>query len=280
MTRTPDTLSNDQCAIDFEATTRQVKLRNNYFGQNAGPGVEFLDIWGEKSYSENHEVAGNAFEGNGWGGHGGQAGSGGIHHHGGNFATGVIRDNVVYEPGRPLYHGEFANFELRNNLQASEPLANSMASFGPKQGENGWHYQLRQADGSLVDLPYYDAGRQVWTMSDNDLTVWISRFEQFVAESTCPAVRSWKAPHAGNVAIRSRAIRTYGDTAFAAKITLNGKVLWEAPAEPDAERAGYEANLDNLAVAAGDVLCFEVTGPCRFLADAISWAQTVAYIGE
>ena len=280
-TRTPDTLSFDQCAIDFEGSTRLVKLHNNYFGQNAGPGIEFLDIWGEKSYSENHEITGNAFEGNGWGSHGGQAGSGGIHHAGGNFATGIIRDNLVYEPDKPLYHGEFANFQLINNLQASQPLANSMAGFSPTQGENGWHYQLRQTDGNLIDLPYYDTEREVWTMSAIDAVVWISRFEQFAAESTCAAVRSWQSPCKGKLAIRSRIIRSYGEnTPMPAQITLNGKVLWGPPVGPDPERAGYEVNLDNLAVAAGDVLRFEVAGPYRCLADGISWAPTIAYIGE
>ncbi|MHB1355882.1 MAG: hypothetical protein ACYCZF_07875 [Anaerolineae bacterium] len=279
-TRTPDTLSFDQCAIDFEATTRQVKIRNNYFGQHAGPGIEFLDIWGEKSFSENHEVTGNAFEGNGWGSHGGQAGSGGIHHCGGNFATGIIRDNVAFEPGRPLLHGEFTNFQLINNLQASRPLANSMAGFSATQGENGWRYQLRQADGSLIDLPFYDAERQVWTQSADDAVVWISRFEQLAAEGSCAAVRSWTAPSDGNVAIRSRVIRSNGkNSPMPAQITLNGAVIWGPPTEADPERAGYEAHLDNLAVAAGDVLRFEVAGPSRDLADGISWAQTIAYIG-
>ena len=35
----------------------------------------------------------------------------------------------------------------------------------------------------------------------------------------------------------------------------------------------------NLAVTAGDVLRFEVAGPSRDLADGISWAPTIAYIG-
>jgi hypothetical protein len=280
-TRTPDTFSNDQCAIDFEGSTRLVKLRNNYFGQNAGPGVEFLDIWGEKSYSENHEVSGNAFEGNGWGCHGGQAGSGGIHHYGGSFVTGIIRDNLVYEPNRPLYHGEFVNFQLINNLQANQPLANAMAGFSSKQGENGWRYQLRKKDGNLVDLPYFDSARQVWTMSADDSLVWISRFEQFVAESTSAVVRSWQAPNAGTVTIRSRIIRTYGEnTPMPAKITLNDAVIWGPPGVADTNRSGYEANLDSLAVAEGDVLRFEVAGPCRYMADGFSWAPTIAYIGE
>jgi hypothetical protein len=279
-TRTPDTESFDQCAIDFEATTRMVKIRNNYFGQHAGPGIEFLDIWGEKSFSENHEVSGNAFEGNGWGSHGGQGGSGGIHHCGGNFATGIIRDNVVFEPGRPLYHGEFLNFQLINNLKASQPLANSMAGFSAKQGENGWRYQMRQADGIIADLPYYDTAREAWTMSADDSVVWISRFEQFMGEIDCAALRSWVAPRDGMVAVRGRVFRTYGEKAITrAQITLNGNVLWKALEEVDTERVGFESNLENLAVKTGDVLRFEVAGPCHYLADGISWAPTVAYIG-
>ncbi|MCE5260153.1 MAG: hypothetical protein LLG44_14010 [Chloroflexi bacterium] len=278
-TRTPDSGSVDQCAIDFEGSTRQVKLRNNFFGYNAGPGVEFLDIWGEKSYSEGHEVAGNAFEGNGWSTHGGQAGSGGIHHYGGNFATGIIRDNVVYEPDRPLYHGEFVNFQLKNNLQAKRALANSINDFYAQQGYKGWHYQVRTPQKDWSDLPYYDAARQIWTYDPHDALVWISRFEQFASEPGASAARAWVAPEAGAVSIRGRALKTSaGGAKVRLQITLNDKPLWSVAECLGQEREGYEAVLDGIAVAAGDVIRFEVSGPAGFLADGLSWAPTIAYM--
>jgi hypothetical protein len=278
-TRTPDSGSVDQCAIDFEGSTRQVKLRNNYFGQNAGPGVEFLDIWGEKSFSEGHEVSGNAFEGNGWSTHGGQNGSGGIHHYGGNFATGIIRDNVVYEPGKPLYHGEFVNFQLINNLQASQALSNATNGFSGVQGENGWRYQVNIKGGSWVDLPYYD-GERKWRMSADDSLAWVSRFEQFASECDTSVARTWQAPNAGKVAIRSRLLKTYGGGAkVQVQVTLNDRVIWGPQACSGKERDGFEVNLENVAVAAGDMLRFEVTGPGGFIADGLSWAPTIAYIG-
>ncbi|MHB9032737.1 MAG: hypothetical protein ACYC6L_06790 [Anaerolineae bacterium] len=279
-TRTPDSGSVDQCAIDFEGSTRQVKLRNNFFGYNAGPGVEFLDIWGEKSYSEGHEVSANAFEGNGWSTHGGQAGSGGLHHYGGNFATGVIRDNLVYEPEKPLYHGEFVNFELKNNQQASKPLANSLNDFFSVQGNKAWRYQVRTPKSDWQDLPYYDTEREVWTYAPKDPLVWISRFEQFSAEPGTWVARAWVALDPGQVSIRGRALKTNaGGAKVKVAITLNGKAIWNVDECEAKEREGYETVLDGITVAKGDVLRFEASGPAGYLADGVSWAPTIAYIG-
>lgn len=126
-TRPPDSVN--QCAIDSEAATRQVKIRNNFVCYHARPGVEFLDIWGRESYSEGHEALGNAFERNGCSPHGGQDGSGVVHHEGVRFATGIIRDNLVREPGRPLHHCESVSFGLVNNLRAARPISNAVQGF-------------------------------------------------------------------------------------------------------------------------------------------------------
>ncbi len=278
-TRTPDTGSVDQCAIDFEGSTRQVKLRNNFFGYNAGPGVEFLDIWGEKSYSEGHEVSGNAFQENGLSTHGGQDGSGGIHHYGGNFATGVIRDNLMYEPGRPLYHGEFVNFELVNNVQAARPLVNSLNDYASVQGEKGWRYQVRTPGDDWRDLPYYDKVREAWSLGADDKLAWISRFEEFAAEGNTFVARAWQAPEGGSIAIRSRALKTYaGGATVRLQISKNDEALWGPQECMGEERDGYEINLEGVAVEAGDVIRFEVSGPGGFITDGLSWAPTIAYI--
>ena len=279
-TRTPDTDSPDQCGIDFEAYNRRVRLRNCYFGHNAGPGVEFLDIHGPEAFSEDNEVTGSAFEGNGWGAHGGQANSGGIHHHGADVATGVIRDNLVYEPGKPLYHGEFVGFELAHNLQAIRPMANALVDFAGTQGEKGWRYQVCRPDADWQDLPTFDQDRQVWCYAPDGKLVWISRFEQFAAESGTWVARAWEAPTAGMIAIRSRALKTYaGGSKVGLRITRNGEELWGQPACEGAERDGYETVLDDVPVSEGDVIRFEVSGPAGWFIDAVSWAPTLAYVG-
>ncbi len=278
-TRTPDTGSNDQCAIDFEATTRQVKIRNNYFGQNAGPGVEFLDIWGKESYSEGHEVSGNAFEGNGRSTHGGQDGSGGIHHYGGNFATGVIRDNLVYEQGRPLYHGEFLNFQLKNNLKAVGPLFNAMHGFAGEQGAGSWRYQTRTVGKAWRDMARYDAERQTWLEGEPGKSAWISRYELCSTNPNAETARAWQAPRDGSVAVRGLAVKWQLDgAAVSVRITLNGQPLWREQAVPVGDWGGVETNLDDVRVRAGDVLRFEVAGVAKSELDAVSWAPTVAYV--
>ena len=278
-TRTPDTGSPDQCGIDFEGYNRRVRLQNNFFGYHAGPGIEFLDIHGEQSFSQDHTVTGNAFEGNGWAARSGQAGSGGIHHHGLDLATGVIRDNLVYEPDKPLYHGGFVHFELENNLQATRPLANSLNDFAACQGERGWRYQVRPIEGDWQDLPAYDEARQAWCYAADDARVWISRYEQFAAEVGNWVARAWQAPADGTLAIRSRALKTYaGGARVMVQITRNGDVLWGPQECLGEEREGYEINLDELPVQAGDVIRFEVSGPAGWLVDGVSWAPTLAYL--
>ncbi|MHB9034035.1 MAG: hypothetical protein ACYC6L_13430 [Anaerolineae bacterium] len=279
ISRVPDSGSVDQCGIDFEAYNREVKLQNNYLGQNAGPGVEFLDIHGPKAWSTNNEVTGNAFEGNGWGTHGkGQGGSGGLHHLGLDVATGVIKDNLVYEPGKPLYHGNFVNFTLQNNLVASQPLANGASGFGEVQGQNGWRFQYRKV-GDWTDLPFFDDKKKVWRLTESDDLAWISRFEQFSAEKDAVMARAWKAPADGKVAIRSRLIKTYGGgSTVPVQISLNGVAIWGPQNCGSKEREGFTADLDNIAVKTGDIIRFETGGPGGWVVDGVSWVPTIAYI--
>ncbi|MHB9032434.1 MAG: hypothetical protein ACYC6L_05245 [Anaerolineae bacterium] len=279
-THTPDSGSVDQCAIDFEATTRQVKIRNNYFGQNAGPGIEFLDIWGETSYSEAHEVSGNAFEGNGWSSRGGQAGAAGIHHHGGNFATGVIRDNLMFEPGRPLYHGEFVKFDLVNNLQADGPLYNAMHGFSGEQGANGWQYQIKRGSGKWQNVTNWLEGAHAWAEGAGDYSAWFNRMEQWAGSDDVTTARTWQAPRDGTVTVRSRAGKFLpGGAPASVQITLNGQALSDKQAVPVGDWAGIEVNLMEVKVKAGDLLRFEASGAGKDMTDAVSWAPTVAYIG-
>jgi len=268
-TETPDSGSVDQCAIDFEATTRNIRIRNTYFGRNAGPGIEFLDIWGETSYSQGHEVSGNAFEDNGHSSRGGQAGAAGIHHHGGNFATGVIRDNLMHEPGRPLLHGEFVKFELTNNLRASQPISSAMNSFNG----DGWSLEAAGADGVWRAAGEYDAARERYSAAGLG---WLSRSEQAALAEGAISARCWTAPRAGTVEVRSRALRLCGGVDGKVAITLNGKVLAEGAVAAGCWD-GTELNLGALTVAAGDQLRFEDRSAFAGEAGAISWAPIVAY---
>ena len=116
-------------------------------------------------------------------------------------------------------------------------------------------------------------------MSANDSLAWISRFEQFAAECDSAVARTWQAPNAGTVAIRSRLLKTSGSgSRVQVQITLNDRFIWGPQACRGKERDGFEVNLENLAVATGDLLRFEVTGPAGFIADGLSWAPTITYM--
>ena len=273
--RTQDTGSPDQCAIDFEQNEKEVKIRNNYFGLNAGPGVEFLDIG--STYSEGHEVSGNTFEGNGWAAHGGQTGSGGLH--GSGKAEGVIRDNLIYEPGKPLFHGKVGRLRLKNNLALKQNVYNSMNGFSGTQGKNGWFYQYRLENGRWSNAESYDTERQAWVMGKGDSKAWIGRFEQRGGTDASEVARAWKAPFRGRVTVRGRALKSYKDGGEATvQMTRNGELIWGPKAVPVKGWGGIEINIDDLHVYRGDWLRFETRGVGTNVHDAVSWAPAVAYI--
>ncbi|MHB0998670.1 MAG: hypothetical protein ACYC27_05435 [Armatimonadota bacterium] len=274
-TRTQETGAYDQCAIDYEALTSKSKIRNNYFGQNAGPGIEFLDIHGETSLSDDHEISGNAFEGNGWSTRGGQTGSGGIHHLGLDLANGIIRDNLFYEPGKPMFHGEFKRFKLENNIASTQSLYNSMNGFSNSSGDNGWLYQYQAKDGAWKDMGTYNTMRQAWVTGK----AWIGRFEQCASKTAPRAARVWKAPFTGKVTIRGRALKSYdGGGEVTIQITRNDKVIWGPQILAVNNRNGIETNIQAFDVSQGELIRFESTGTANGTGDIISWAPTIAYI--
>lgn len=280
LTRTRNTGSYDQGAIDYEGWTKGSKIRNNYFGHNAGPGIEFLDIHGEASYSDNHEVSGNVFEGNGWSARGGQAGSGGLHHLGPDVANGVIRDNLCYEPGKPVFHGEFKRFKTENNVAVTRNLYNSMNGFSSAKGSGGWFYQYRPSNGDWQDFGSYDSDRQAWVSGKDRAQAWVGRFEQCASKAEAKVARAWKAPFTGRITIRGRALKSYdGGSVVTVRITHGAQVIWGPHALGANDRNGLETNITSLDVSQGELLRFETTGAAKNSRDAVSWAPTIAYVG-
>lgn len=277
--RNQDTKSYDQGAIDFEGWMKDGKIRNNYFGQNAGPGIEFLDIHGDESYSDNHEVQGNAFEGNGWAARGGQAGSGGIHHLGSNSANGVIKDNLFYEPGKPMFHGDFKNFKTENNIASTRKLYNSMNDFSKTAADNTWSYQYQLKNGAWKELNSYDAKRQVWVSGKGRSQEWIGRFEQCATKASTRTARVWKAPFSGRITIRGRALKSYeGGKEASVQITCNEKLIWGSKTIASNDKNGFATDIAAIDVSKGDLIRFESIGAAKSINDAVSWAPTIAYI--
>ena len=62
------------------------------------------------------------------------------------------------------------------------------------------------------------------------------------------------------------------------QISKNDEALWGPQECMGEERDGYEINLEGVAVEAGDVIRFEVSGPGGFITDGLSWAPTIAYV--
>jgi hypothetical protein len=278
-TRNQDTKSYDQGAIDFEGWMKDAKICNNYFGQNAGPGIEFLDIHGETSYSDNHEIMGNAFEGNGWSTHGGQIGSGGLHHLGANYANGVIRDNLFYEPGKPMFHGEFKNFKTENNIVSTRNLYSSMNDFLKLGADNVWLYQYQPKNGAWKDFKSYDTKRQTWVSGNGRSQEWIGRFEQCVTKASIKTARVWKAPFTGRITIRGRALKSYeGGREASVQITCNEKLIWGSRVLTASHKNGFATDIEAIDVSKGDLIRFESIGAAKSINDAVSWAPAIAYI--
>ena len=62
----PYTNTGDQSAIDLEGYTDSFRFYGNYISNNAGGGIEFLDLSRPSDFSTNHKIIGNSFSNNGY----------------------------------------------------------------------------------------------------------------------------------------------------------------------------------------------------------------------
>ncbi len=275
---TPDTNSPDQTAIDYEGFNNGLRIRNDYIANNAGPGVEILTIHGSGSSNTNSELSGNAFVNNATANRGQYVGA--IAHIGSDATpTGTIRDNLYSEP-TGLTSGDFSAFTLTNNVQASSAnlVFNAGNDFSSTQGTNGWSYQYSNDGTNWNNLPF-DATVGQWRPTGSTVPE-ISQFEQHPDVcSACWVGRTWTAATAGTVSIRGRVLKsdTGGGNGIIARITKNGTTIWGPQTVAYNDMVGIESNLDNLAVAAGDVLRFEVNNNGDNTYDSTSWDPSIAY---
>ncbi|WP_338258309.1 hypothetical protein [Dictyobacter halimunensis] len=221
------------------------------------------------------ELSGNVFVNNG---------NGGIERLGADITpTGTIRDNLYSEPSgltTTAGGGTFSGFTLSNNLQATtaSALYNAGNDYSGTQGQQQWSYQSSNDGTNWSNLPY-DASSGIWKPTSSSVPQ-ITRFGMHPDIcSQCRVGRAWTAPSGGTISVRGRVLKgdTGGGNGIVARITRNGSVIWGPQTVAYNDQVGIEANVDNIAVNANDVLRFEVANNGDNAYDTTSWDPSVGY---
>jgi hypothetical protein len=280
----PDTDSVDGTAVDLEAYNSDATFRGNWFGLNQGAAIEFLGLVASGNrpgdYSTGHVVSGNVFEQNGLAG-GAQEASLHFFNSSGISMTGTASGNLYYEPGGLVTAGSGTHsWSISNNKPVSSAGAfHAGEGFGSTQGAGGWGYQT--FNGTSYSNLSFDSTNGWWGTSAG----YVSRFDQLpTASSTAYVARTWTAPKAGTVSLRGRVFKndTTGD-GVRARITHNGTKIWPTAGSTQsisaADRTGVATDVDNISVAAGDVIRFEVNAGASGAngGDLTSWAPGIGY---
>ncbi len=274
-TNVPNTNSPDQSAIDLEGYVDQVRFRGNYFANNAGYGVEFLQLGGGSpprgadDFNTNHEVSGNAFTGNGKASLFSIARS--------SQPTGILRDNLSADG--TFTSGNFNGFSQTNNRTiVTNDLYNAAKGFSATQGANQWRYEFFNGSG-YSNISPYSSDTERWGLGG-----FVSRFNLLPDGcSSCWIARTWVAPKSGTVSIRGRVLKNdiAGGDGVKIRITKNNSVIFPTNGASQNiafnNQVGVDTQLDGLNVTTGDVLRFEVNANANPNNDLTSWSPTVAY---
>ncbi len=293
MTDTPDTGSPDQTAFDFEYAHENTTLSHNYIAGNQGPGVEILNTCAcaiQKSL--NTLLDGNLFENNGL-----ARRVRGIAYTGSIYVETRTQTNMSLRLADNLYYDTIeatpTNGVARDYVNTNTTRLRSTGYYGANgfsgtQGTNAWRYQYRPAGGAWTDLPRYDATNNWWYQSAG--TPSDQRVRQFNMSpgscARCDVARVWVSPVPAYVHIRGLLLKSAlgGDGAVARinKVTSGGTVTQLWPAAGDYalganDQVGTSSDLDNVFVAAGDSIRFEVGSGASGSAtsDEVSWSNTV-----
>lgn len=262
---TPNTMNPDMVGIDHESVTNDVTLAGNYFADNYGGAVEYLAIHGPNDYSLKNLATGNVFIRNGYNTTVPNPAQGSISQVGGSITVEAeITDNIYSEPyGLLSAHGggSTAAFTTSNNtsIDDSELISQSAAQFNAAP----WGYQSGSA-GSWSDLAYDESSARY---QGSDVT--IDRFTLTPSGST-EAALTWTAPSTGVISLRGYPVANTGTVH--ATVTKNDSELVAA----DADSSGAAITLDDLSVAAGDVIRFIVPAD----AGTVSWTPSVSYTSK
>ena len=266
----PNSGSPDQTGFDYEGFTQTTQIAGNYFLSNAGAGIEVLAIHGD--FSTNNTIASNTFSGN----------AVSLERIGSDDTpTGTIANNVSADPA--FESGtSFGGYTQTNNLSVVSP-AFAAQDFSATQGGNNWTYQSGSGT-SWTNLPYYDSTQRIWQASSTVNVPQVAQFEQHPGNGGTSVARTWTAPRAGTVSVRGIALKSDigGGDGVDIRITKNGSTIW--PTAGGTQHVGYNdqsgisTNLDNVTVAAGDVIRFETAAGTTSNNDTLSWTPSIAYL--
>ncbi len=288
----PATGSPDETGIDFEWSEDHVALQSNLFEANAGPGVEILNIH-PGDHSSELDFDGNTFAQNANAYRPGAA-SVWEDNKGRGYGTpaGKIRNNLYFEPHGRFFGGKSTS-SIANvgNLQTTLAANYAAEQFSSTQGKNQWRSLYQTPDSTWAEMPHY-------TATDNG--AWEAKPGQFISAFTmalgsCTAgcdvsgvARAWVATHPGTVSIRGLVVPVGEESGTGVSTAINlvsgrnviplwpsqgGRRMIEA-----AEQSGISTDVDNIQVATGDTIRFEVHGSSDGAASAVSWTPSIGFV--
>jgi hypothetical protein len=278
-----NTGSFDQTGSDLEAYDDQIKYRGSYIGDNAGAGIELLQINGDpNNYSTNTEVSSNAFSNDSTSG----PSTGSLWLVASTTVpNGTIQNNLYYEPTWfiGVQSGSFSPFTFTNNqsINSAADLYAAGRDFSSVQNQNQWQYQHYNGT-SWSQISSFDSTNQRWGTSTN----YVDRFDTLPdACSSCWTARAWTAPKTGTIQIRGWVLKNdiSGGDGVRVRITKNGTVIWPTGGGSQSiasnDQVGFATNVGSIPVATGDVIRFEVNSGSSGDAsgDLTSWSPSVGY---
>jgi len=284
----PDTGSSDETAMDLEYKISDAMVYGNYFGNNAGAGIEMLQLANRPGdYSTGSDIADNTFYDNG-GAATSQQGQIAVYNDPGTTPPGAtIRDNVYEDSPGGWISNVDGDPDLSNITQSDDLSVSSEYpvgyNFSNTQGYLNWYEQGYSGGGSnWTDLPTYDGTTNQW-QGDGDAIVGNFGLQPGSTSNEWVA-RVWVAPQTGNIAIRGRVFKSTdtGDT-VQVLIQQNSSFVW--PGSPSTyqtvdgtDQSGYDTNVD-LSVTAGDTILFVVYDPSGtdHSGDFTSWTPSISY---
>ncbi|WP_105565784.1 right-handed parallel beta-helix repeat-containing protein [Microbacterium halophytorum] len=257
---TPNTQNPDMVAIDHEARTHNVRIAGNYFADNYGGGIEYLAIHGANDYSTDNEIRANTFLRNGYHSYIPYPGGGSVSQVGsGPAPEAVIADNFAFEPNGFLtahIGGTTAGLTNERNLQLEQDwISHSSVDLGAD--DSAWSHQRRVA-GSWRSLAN-GAGAASGAATPFELT----------AGSEADVALGWTAPRDGVISVRGYPIAAEGTASVS--VTIDGRAV----ADATVDELGSVLTADDIAVAEGDVVRFEVAAG----SPEVSWTPAIAYLG-
>ncbi|MBM7568379.1 hypothetical protein [Paenibacillus sacheonensis] len=277
-TNVPNTGSPDQVAIDYEHSSVNINVNNNYFGNHAGAGPSILafnsNIAGITNHLDNLHIDSNVMVNNG----------ASIRIAGGGLTpNGRIGDNLYGDSTfMTIENGANAGSmnQTNNKSISASNIYHSGFQFSGTQGSNNWSYQSYNGS-SWSNLSYYDSSAKAWQTNSSTSVPSVKQFEQAPGTSGKIA-RAWTAPSTGQISIRGRILKSdySGGDGVTARITKNGTRIWPSGGDQSIgynDKVGVEQVLDSISVNAGDVIRFEVDGSGNNTADTVSWSPAVGY---